>query len=85
MAEDDLPAVSCTRLSVLNIPLADYKAIRTEVRDAFIAAGKFVREQHIFRARDLPYQSQLVPLAAVIATLGKGWEDHGNKQKLSRW
>lgn len=84
-AEDELPAVSCTRLSVLNIPLVDYKAIRMEVRDAFIAAGKFIREQHIFRARDLPYQSQLVPLASIIATLGRDWEDHGNKQKLSRW
>jgi hypothetical protein len=85
VVEDELPAVSCTRLSVLNIPLPDYKSIRTEVRDAFIAAGKFVREQHIFRARDLPYQSQLVPLAAIIATLGKDWEDHGKKQKLSQW
>jgi len=83
--EDQLPAVSCTRLSVLNIPLADYKSYRAEVRDAFIAAGKFVREQNIFRARDLPYQSQLVPLAAIIATLGKKWEDHGNKAKLSQW
>jgi hypothetical protein len=42
----------------------------------FVAAGKFVCEQHIFRARDLPYQSQLVPLAAIIATLGKGWKNN---------
>lgn len=85
VAGDELPAISCTRLSVLNVPLADYKALRAEVRDAFISAGKFVREQHIFRARDLPYQTQLVPLAAIIATLGKSWEDHGQKQKLGRW
>lgn len=82
---DELPAVSCTRLSVLNIPLDDYLSLRTTILDGFIAAGKFVREQHIFRAKDLPYQSQLVPLAAIIATLGKQWEDHGNKEQLARW
>jgi hypothetical protein len=85
VSNDNLSAVSCTKLSVLNIPLPDYKSLRAEIRDAFISAGKFVREQHIFRARDLPYQSQLVPLAAIIATLGRDWEDHGNKTKLSRW
>ena len=85
VSEDRLPAVSCTRGSMLNIPLSDYILLRAEVRDAFIAAGKFVREQYIFRARDLSYQSQLVPLAAIIATLGRDWEDHGNKSKLSHW
>lgn len=83
--EDRLPAVGGTRASILNIPLSDYISLRVEARDAFIAAGQFVREQYIFRARDLPYQSQLVPLAAIIATLGRDWEDHGYKTKLSHW
>jgi len=84
-AADKLPAVSCTGAAVLDLPLEAYRARRERVLRGFLRAGKFAREQHIFRARDLPYESQLVPLAAILAVLGDDWEGYGAKQKIRRW
>ena len=48
-------------------------------------AAKFLHMQHIYRIFDLPYQSQIVPLAAVIADIGEAWEHEANRAKLVRW
>jgi hypothetical protein len=40
---------------------------------------------HIYRIYDLPYQSQIVPLAAIIADIGDAWEHDTNRAKLQRW
>jgi hypothetical protein len=41
--------------------------------------------QRIFRAPDLPYRTQLVPLAAIRAVLGAEADLHGNAAKLEHW
>lgn len=33
-------------------------------------AAKFLHMLHIYRIFDLPYQSQIVPLAAILADIG---------------
>ena len=40
---------------------------------------------HIYRIFDLPYQSQIVPLAAILADIGDAWEHEANRAKLVRW
>ena len=35
--------------------------------------------------RDRPYQSQIVPLAAILADIGDAWEHEANRAKLVRW
>lgn len=81
----ELPAVSCTRQSLLNLPLAAYKEYETQVERGFIQAAKFLHMLHIYRIFDLPYQSQVVPLAAILAELGDSWEHDANRAKLVQW
>src|SRR6266566_861338 len=40
---------------------------------------------HIYRIFDLPYQSQIVPLAAILADIGDAWEHEANRAKLISW
>jgi len=83
--ESELPAVRATRQSLLDLPLKGYLAHKDRVEQGFRTAVKFLRQQYIYRAFDLPYQSQLVPLAAILAELGDAWEHSENKRKLARW
>ncbi|MBP1806964.1 GmrSD restriction endonuclease domain-containing protein [Rubellimicrobium aerolatum] len=83
--ESDLPAVRATRQSLLDLPLEAYRKYHSAVEEAFKAAAKFLYQRHIFRVIDLPYQSQLVPLAAILARLGPKAEHAAVQEKLARW
>jgi hypothetical protein len=50
-----------------------------------VQAAKFLHMLHIYRIFDLPYQSQIVPLAAILADIGDAWEHEANRAKLVRW
>ena len=39
----------------------------------------------IYRAHDLPYQTQLVPLAAVLALLGKDFDHDTPRRRIAEW
>lgn len=81
----ELPAVTGNRQALLNLPLAAYKQYEKQVEHGFMQAAKFLHMQHIYRIFDLPYQSQIVPLAAIIADIGDAWEHEANRSKLVRW
>ncbi|MGD1037343.1 MAG: DUF262 domain-containing protein [Roseiarcus sp.] len=83
--DDDLPAVRATRQSLLDLPLKSYLANRERVEQGFMRAGKFLLQHNVYRAVDLPYQTQIVPLAAIMAEIGDAWEHTSTKQKLARW
>ncbi len=82
---EEATAVSCKRSALLNLLLEGYRRWRDAAAEGFIRASVFLHLEHIYLARDLPYQTQLVPLAAVLARLGERWEDVGTKQKIRRW
>jgi hypothetical protein len=82
---DEATGVSCKKSAVLALPCEGYQALRDHVLTGFLRAAKFLTLEHIFLHRDLPYQTQLVPLAAILAELGAGWEEIGTKQKLRQW
>lgn len=84
-AGKDPPAISATRNSLLQLPLDAYQTYANRVEAGYLAAAKFLHGLKIFRARDLPYQTQLVPLAAILAELGTGWENDAVRRKLARW
>lgn len=67
------------------MPLDAYRKYADKVEAGYVAAAKFLHGQRIFKGRDLPYQTQLVPLAAILAELGSGWENDAVRQKLARW
>ncbi len=81
----ELPAVTGNRQALLNLPLAAYKQYEKQVEHGFVQAAKFLHMQNIYRIFDLPYQSQIVPLAAIIADIGDAWEHEANRAKLVRW
>uniref|UniRef100_UPI00403A11C3 GmrSD restriction endonuclease domain-containing protein n=1 Tax=Variovorax sp. BK018 TaxID=3450241 RepID=UPI00403A11C3 len=81
----DLPAVTGNRQALLNLPLAAYKQYEKQVEGGFVRAAKFLHMLHVYRIFDLPYQSQLVPLAAVLAEIGDAWEHEANRAKLVKW
>ncbi len=81
----ELPAVTATRQALLSLPLADYRRWVDTVEAGFVTAAKFLHMQHVYRAFDLPYQSQLIPLAAVLAELGDAWDHESARRKLAQW
>jgi len=83
--ESDWPAVRATRQSLLDLPLAAYKKHCNAVRAGFERAARFLRQQQIHRVVDLPYQTQLVPLAAIFAEIGEKAEHTTNNEKIARW
>ena len=60
-------AVSCKKRDVLRMELEDYKANRDALVAGFIKAASFLINQGIFSSQNLPYTSQLIPLAAIFA------------------
>jgi hypothetical protein len=81
----ELPAITGNRQALLNLPLEAYKRYETQVENGFIQSAKFLHMQHIYRIFDLPYQSQIIPLAAILADIGEAWEHEANRAKLVRW
>jgi hypothetical protein len=81
----ELPAVTGNRQALLNLPLAAYKQYEKQVERGFVQAAKFLHMLHIYRIFDLPYQSQIVPLAAIMADIGDAWEHEAHRTKLVRW
>jgi len=82
---ENAPPVSAKRKEMLNLSLSDYMKYRNEIVKGFIKASKILVENHIFSSRDLPYATQLIPMAAVLAKLGGAIDNAGNKNKLIRW
>jgi hypothetical protein len=70
---------------VLRLSLATFKKHAPAVETGFRKAAELLAEQKISDARNLPYATQLIPMAAICAALGPQMDQHGNKQKLLRW
>jgi hypothetical protein len=81
----ELPAVTGNRQALLNLPLDAYKRYESQVEQGFVKAAKFLHMLHIYRIFDLPYQSQIIPLAVILADIGDAWEHEANRTKLIQW
>jgi hypothetical protein len=77
--------VSAKREAVLALPLSAYKQWREPLEKGFWQAAKFLRKESFFSPNDLPYRTQLVPLAAVLALMGDRWLEQRVYDRLSRW
>jgi hypothetical protein len=83
--ETDLPPVRATKQSLLDLPITSYQDFRHPVERGFKTAAQFLRQLSIFRVADLPYQTQVLPLAAILTILGPKWENATVRAKLARW
>ena len=82
---DKAPGISCKRKDILKLEVDDWKTWADRVEAGFVRAARFLYGQKIFKARDLPYRTQLVPLAAIFVDLGREGESEGARQKIARY
>ena len=77
--------VSAKRADILQLPLSAWKQWADELEAGFRNAARFLHKQYFYNQRDLPYRTQLVPLAAVLTRLGDRWREPRIYDKLTRW
>jgi hypothetical protein len=77
--------VSAKREAVLGLPLAAYKKLNKSLMDGFWLAARFLRSEAFFSSKNLPYRTQIVPLAVVMAILGERSLEPAIHSKIQRW
>ncbi len=77
--------VSAKRTDVLELPLDAWKRWADQVEKGFRLAAKFLRKECIYDRRELPYSTQVVPLAAVMTRIQDCWLEPRIYDKLARW
>ena len=77
--------VSAKRTDVLQLPLSAWKGWANELETGLRNVARFLRRQCFYNRRELPYRTQLVPLAAVLTHLGDRWREPRIYDKLTRW
>ena len=79
--------VSCKKKDVLNLTKAEYVAYADDLTKGFEEAENILAEERIFSGRDIPYTTQLIPLAVLCTLLA----EHNKikitniKDKLKKW
>lgn len=79
--------VSCKKKDVLNLTLSEYKKYADELSKGYVEAEKILEEERIFSSKDLPYTTQLIPMAVLCTLLA----EHNRikitsvKNKLKQW
>ena len=81
----DVAAVTAKREHVLVLPLQAYRKWADRLKDGFFEAETFLRDQGFHHPKYLPYRSQIIPLAAVLAIVGERWLEPQIKAKIARW
>ncbi|GAB4287822.1 MAG: DUF262 domain-containing protein [Coriobacteriia bacterium] len=84
-SEDGAPAIGSKRKDMLKLTLADYKRWADVAQAAYEEVVRFLHQQRVFNGLDVPYGSQLIPLAAIAAVLGTRFQDAGVRAKVARW
>lgn len=77
--------VSAKRADVLQLPIEAWKRWGDALEDGFRQAARFLRKECFYNRREVPYSTQLIPLAAVMARLGDGWLEPRVYDKIARW
>lgn len=77
---------TCKKRDVLALSYQDYQKNKQILLDGYKLARKFLFSQYVFRKRDLPYTTQLIPLAAICAVIGKSiFDKPKTREILSQW
>ncbi len=82
---DRVPAVSAKRRDMLSLPVGEYRRWADAVTETLPRVVRFLHGERIFRARDLPYSTQLVPLTAILTLLGEHAFTPEPRAKLRQW
>ena len=82
---DKASVVGCKRKDILRMSLDQYRRHAPRAVEGFIKAARFLQSQKVFAPREIPYRTQLIPMAAIFAELGNEADLEGVRQKLARW
>lgn len=79
--------VSCKKKDVLNLTLYEYKKYADDLSLGFVEAEKILQEERIFSSKDLPYTTQLIPLAVLCTLLAdnNSIKVTSIKDKIKQW
>jgi hypothetical protein len=81
----DLPQVTAKREALLDVPLSAYKNYVDQAILGFKQAAQFLRSLNIHRVKDLPYQTQVTVLAAILSEVKYENISSSGQAKLKRW
>ena len=82
---EKIPAISCKKRDILDLQLSEYHDWADKVESGFIKAAKFLHRQFVFERRDVPYNSQIVPLAALHVELENCLKPANAVKLLEQW
>lgn len=85
VSEDNAPGISCKRKEILRLEVDEYRAWAANVEEGFERAARFLHRQKIFTSRDVPYRTQIIPLAAIMAILNADADKDGILRKIEYW
>lgn len=82
---NQIPRISCQKRDILGLTLADYQEWADEVEGGFAEAAKFLHKQFVFKEQDVPYNTQLIPLATLFVELGQEARFGKGQERLEHW
>ena len=65
------PGINCKRREILRLTVDDYRRGRTQGHAASRGLASSLSAKYLLTARDVPYRTQVAPLAAILAVLGE--------------
>lgn len=77
--------ISCKKKDILNLSLSEYKKYADAVEEGFKKVSRLLYSQRFFSYRDIPYRTQIVPLAAILTILDRNADNDTVRNKLLRW
>lgn len=79
--------VSCKKKDVLALKLAAYIKYADDLCKGFTIAAQQLQEERVFSSKDLPYSTQLIPLATICTVLMEGNKIYTTtiKNKVKQW
>ena len=81
----DVSGIGCKRGDILSLTLDEYRQWADKVETGFLSSAKFLHSQFVFTQNNVPYNTQLVPLAALYVELGHELDPANAKARLERW
>lgn len=78
---------SCKKKDVLALTLEEYEKNVDKLCEGFLEAEKILEEERIFSSKDLPYSTQLIPMAVLCTLLSENNQIKVTnvKDKLKKW
>lgn len=70
---------------VLKLHLSQYLIWADKVRDVLVWVSQFLHAENIHEARDIPYSTQMVPLAVLRVVLDEAADVHGVRNRIRQW